>query len=784
VALILYILTALALLALAHRFVRPLSKWAAALLFLLPLVLTGYALVASRVLAPVDLPYDHIPLNWMKEQYGVERVSSGIHTDVYLEFIPWRKATQWSLARGEWGLRTPFTFAGEPLLASEQASVTWPITWIACLLPAALSFTFHAAITLLIAALTAFLFARELGCRESAALIAAAGWAFASTLVMFLLVAMGVTWAWAPLVFLGVARVTNVATAALSGRCAAEGGGTHMWVRSVLLLAFAFTAILAAGHPESALYVVFTAMLYGLFELRRANAWRVIGGAVAAGGLALLLSAIHLLPFVEALPYSQELVHRDRFEDTSAGIPAEHVVARLMTNAFPWLYGREWKLNTAAPPSHTTGAAGSIILALAIYAIWRIRSRQTWFFAAMAAFAMLLGADWKPLAALVARVPLFDIALPDRISAAAAFFLVILAALGVEEICRRGGDRAAVWTLASCAVLIAAGNAWLLRAPSVSHDPVFFGRYVVFAEITFLLAAIFCTRRVPLLLGLLIAQRALSVGDVYKSFTQRQAYPPIPILEPLRHAQKPFRIAGHGLAFHPATSTMYELEDIRGYSAMTMLRLRETYPLWSVEQPVWFNRIDDFTRPFLSFLNVRYVITWDREPPHDGWREVARQRGSVLLENTRALDRAFVPRTVRVGGNALAEMVNATDFAERAWIEAAGESYERVNGPGSLTIREAKLGYVIDANMQSDGWIVTSVAAWPGWRAYVDGKRVQMQIANHAFVSLHVPQGNHRVTLKYWPRGFVIGRAITFGTLLALVLFVLRKQITRRKKWP
>ncbi|HJQ38170.1 MAG TPA: YfhO family protein [Thermoanaerobaculia bacterium] len=755
-ALILYILTALALLALAHRFVRPLSKWAAALLLLLPLVLTGYALVASRVLAPVDLPYDHIPLNWMKEQYGIERVSSGIHTDVYLEFIPWRKATQWSLARGEWGLWTPFTFAGEPLLGGEQASVTWPITWIACLLPAALSFTFHAAITLLIAALTAFLFARELGCREAAAMIAAAGWAFASTLVMFLLVAMGVVWAWAPLVFLGVARIATR--------------------RGIALLTFAFTALLAAGHPESALYVIFTAMLYGLFELRRANAGRMIGGAVAAGVLALLLSAIHLLPFVEALPHSMEFAHRDRFEDTSIGIPAQHVLARLATNAFPWLYGREWKLSSTAPPSHTNGAAGSIILALAIYAIWRIRSRQTWFFASMAALAMLLGAEWKPLATLIAHIPLFDIALPDRISAAAAFFLVILAALGVEEICRRGGDRAAVVTLAMVAVCIALGNAWLLRAPDISHDQVFFGRYVVVAEIAFLIAAIFCTRRVPLLLGLLIAQRALSVGDVYKSFAQRQAYPPIPILEPLKQARKPFRIAGHGLAFHPATSTMYELEDIRGYSALTMLRLRETYPLWCVEQPVWFNRIDDFTRPFLSFLNVRYVITWDREPPHEGWREVARQRGSVLLENTRALERVFVPRTVRVGGNALEEMRNATDFSERAWIESAGESYERANGPGTLTIREKKLGYVIDANMQSDGWIVTSIAAWPGWRAYVDGKRLQTQIANHAFVSVHVPRGKHRLLLRYWPRGFVIGRAITAGTLLAVIaLFLLNR---------
>src|SRR6185503_12004143 len=155
------------------------------------------------------------------------------------------------------------------------------------------------------------------------------------------------------------------------------------------------------------------------------------------------------------------------------GIPAQHVLARLAANVFPWLHGREWKLSTSALPSFTTSAAGSIILGLAIYAVWRIRSRRTWFFAAMTIFAMLLGAEWKPLAALVAHVPLFDIALPDRITAAAALFLVILAALGVEELCRGGGDRAAAWTLAATLALLATGNAWLLRAPYVNHEHVF-----------------------------------------------------------------------------------------------------------------------------------------------------------------------------------------------------------------------------------------------------------------------------------------------------------------------
>ena len=71
----------------------------------------------------------------------------------------------------------------------------------------------------------------------------------------------------------------------------------------------------------------------------------------------------------------------------------------------------------------------------------------------------------------------------------------------------------------------------------------------------------------------------------------------------------------------------------------------DTFPLWCVAQPVWFNRIDDPTRPFLSFLNVRWVLTEPSFPPPAGWPVLAEADGLRLLENPAALPRAFVPRT-------------------------------------------------------------------------------------------------------------------------------------------
>ena len=59
------------------------------------------------------------------------------------------------------------------------------------------------------------------------------------------------------------------------------------------------------------------------------------------------------------------------------------------------------------------------------------------------------------------------------------------------------------------------------------------------------------------------------------------------------------------------------------------------------------------------------------------------------------------------------------DFGQRAWIEAQLPPQERENGPGVVSFTHAAREYAIAAEMQ------------------------RPQFANHAFVGVYVPQGNH-----------------------------------------
>jgi uncharacterized membrane protein YfhO len=128
----------------------------------------------------------------------------------------------------------------------------------------------------------------------------------------------------------------------------------------------------------------------------------------------------------------------------------------------------------------------------------------------------------------------------------------------------------------------------------------------------------------------------------------------------------------------------------------------------------------------------------------------------------------------------LEQMLKATDFADMAWIEAPEyPPHQITNGPGRVTTRRARLGYDLDAAMDGDGWIVISQTAWKGWRAYVDGKRVEMKFANHAFLGLFVTAGRHHIRLIYLPDTFTRGRAISFATLALLIVMPVTRRAMR-----
>lgn len=725
------------------------------------------------------------PLNAYAAEFNVPKVHNGTLSDLYCQIIPWRSAVRTAIAHGQWPLLNPFMLCGDILAAAAQPAPYDPFNLIGMVIPLAPSLTFSAAMTFFLAGFGAFVFMRAMGCGELAALVAAAGWMFSGNVAFFVGWPLARSWAWLPSIFFAVRWVVNEAS-----------------VRSGVTLMIVLTLLIFAGHPESLLHVTAVGASYGLFEIAttRRRVGRVIVIACAAGIVSLLLSAIFLLPFLEASQQTLEL--HTRLGERSMPLPfrPQLIQRRAANTIFPFWGGQPWRDSFTPEWDPRTARTGSIVLSLALTALIVARRRkETWFFAGLALVCLCAGFEAPPVINILHRLPLFDVALNERLAFAASCALSILAALALDALAAGGGgsSRRKAAIVAAFVVIALGAGTWLAwpHELRVGVDPnviriVAFAELLPLAVIAILLAARTPLRiALPLIFVFLIGQRRVEDGSIYPSLPQHVFYPKIPIIRTIpTDSPEPFRVAGEHFVLIPDSAALYQLEDPRGYEAMTFERLADTYPVWSIPQPVSFNAIGDLQPPFLSFLNIKYAIVPNSVTVSEGWREVMKDRSAKLFENTRVLPRAFVPRRVRyerAGAPVLKGMKAAKDFADIAWIEVPEmRPHEIANGPGKLTIRRDGFGLSINATMAADGWVVASQTAWKGWRAYIDGRRVQMRFANHAFLGVFVPAGRHQLRLQYLPESFTRGRNMSFGTLGALIIAAVFPSARRRFQQP
>ena len=77
---------------------------------------------------------------------------------------------------------------------------------------------------------------------------------------------------------------------------------------------------------------------------------------------------------------------------------------------------------------------------------------------------------------------------------------------------------------------------------------------------------------------------------------------------------------------------------------------------------------------------------------------------------------------------------------------------------GAWNISEFREGYASGTiNAPYSGHVVWSIPADSGWSATIDGKKTETFAAYKSFLGIHVPAGEHEITIKYTPDGFVLG---------------------------
>ena len=92
-------------------------------------------------------------------------------------------------------------------------------------------------------------------------------------------------------------------------------------------------------------------------------------------------------------------------------------------------------------------------------------------------------------------------------------------------------------------------------------------------------------------------------------------------------------------------------------------------------------------------------------------------------------------------------------------------------------------------NADKDATLICSIPYDKGWSVYIDGKKVETNDIYGAFISVHVPAGEHNITLKYTPVNLISGCIITSLCIIILIGMYFFKRMCRMNvistdSWP
>ncbi|KAB2968026.1 MAG: YfhO family protein [Thermoanaerobaculia bacterium] len=765
------------------------SPAASAVLVALGCLLPLGAILDGGVLGPFHQLAEIEPWAGARLPLAVPELGHVPFGDVWRQMVPWNRVVREAWLSGEWPLWNPFILSGAPLASAASPAPYWPATLLTLAVAPVEVLTLLAALKVFLAALCAFLFLRDMDCAPGPALVGATAFALSTFQLFWLGWPQTAVTASFPLVLLGAGRLARAPALA-----------------SVSLLAAGLTLSALAGHAETLLHTVAAAVLWFLWTWWRAGDRRRIRarltGGLAAGGLAFALSAVFLVPFLTDLNFTHELsARRVRTDHARLDVPlhrsAEAALAQIVPFR-PGVIGRGVAPGRKVPEWFATSYVGSAALALAALGLVRGARRERWFFAGLGLAGIAAGCAFAPWMRGLHLLPLFDVAANARLVFVAAFALAVLAAFGWESLARSDGVPAhgpgprgrvglGLAALATGVVLYLLSRDEL-RAAGLDDGPLGHEALAYLLPLALLAALLALPPARPgvalLAVALIAGQRYAELGHLHPGAAREWFYPPVPPIARLLPDAVDGRVSASGRHLMPNVPSALGLSDVRGYDPMASRRYLETGPLWCGPQAPLSCEAERLGHPFVTFLGVRFALVTRADAAPAGWRVAARTPTMLLLRNPDAMPAAFVPGILHLvvdPDRTVAEMERCRDFRREAWIElpqyAGSADLENAAGRVLSARRSGLSGWIIEAEMPTEAWIVTSISAWPGWRARASGRELEVAIANHAFVAFRAPGGRARIELQYRPRSFEIGRAVS---ALALLVFAGLIAVARR----
>ncbi|MCX6150413.1 MAG: YfhO family protein [Ignavibacteriales bacterium] len=174
-----------------------------------------------------------------------------------------------------------------------------------------------------------------------------------------------------------------------------------------------------------------------------------------------------------------------------------------------------------------------------------------------------------------------------------------------------------------------------------------------------------------------------------------------------------------------------------------------------------------------KMLNVKYIIT-EKPIAFPGLSFVDSTYRNIVYRTDGVLPRAYFVN--RIETKPMVEVLNAIknnlfDPKDVAFMEEGNLKVDKPDSTALVNIIDYKDELIkIEAKATGNNFLFLGDTYYPnGWKAYVDGKEMEIYKVNHGFRGIIVPKGQHQVEFIYAPKSFYISKYIALS-LSSLVI--------------
>lgn len=687
-------------------------------------------------------------------------------TDPIRQQIPWRKVVVDSWKKGSVPSLNPYAFAGVPLDANIQAAPFYPFNVLFMLLDFPTAWTILIILQPFLAGIWMYLYLRRVSLSTLSASLGAIAWAFGGFCVSWM------TWGtivhaalWLPLMLLAIDELTTEP----------KKWPQYMKWGACLLLGIVMTIL--AGHIQVAAYSLLLSLMYFAYKVTNRSLWVSMGWVMAAGILALLITAAQWLPLLRFVADSGRVTALDTWKNAGWFLPWQHTLQFIA----PDFFGNPATLNYWGVWNYGEfiGYIGVIPLIFALSAVSIAGIPRFFGIVAMISFVLMTS---NPISVLpyMFHVPVLAVLQPTRLMVLLDFSLAVLAAFGFQQYVKGKIKALHISTIVygiglMCLWGVVLGNRVFIQDASLVEHLIVAKRNLIIPTLVFAGFVVWLTLLRNI--GQIVLKRMFFVvlifvcifdlfrfGWKYTPFTPiAYFFPETPVIQYLQKMPKPFRVMSlDDRILPPNVSAYYGIESIEGYDPIAPA-LYETY-LGASERgnadvfgSSGFNRIytaHNIDSKLIPYMNVKYVLSLtDVKRPF--LKEVMREGETRVYEYTNTLPRVYLADTI--------ERVYSFDDELRALFAKPIGSRIGVSD-GSVAIVNTSLSGDEAVNMHvyasnsmkmrvhvANDRLLVVLNRYDGrWSASIDGvSGAKIIRVNYLFMGIVVPSGSHDIILSY-----------------------------------